>query len=287
MQFHEFGSSENRTILLLDGLPTGWEGSFGSVIPLLSNKYHIITIEPCTTPDTVPATPEDEISQIEDYITANCSGSIHGIYAASFGCATALALYFNRNITFEYMILDGLIDLSYGTLTKPFAALSSKVGFNHVKAIMKLYGPADNKTLGSLEQIDPALSTLQNTYRANYNLFDRLPTGFFTDVSVACWYGGRDLFAPRGAKELRKKFPLMEEKIFRGYTQGGLLSHPNQAADEIDKFLSAAQTPTQLSVTNFKITPIQKKLIGAAAVGLAATATLSAFLLSKKNTKNS
>ncbi len=295
MKFYEFGDTNNMPLMLLHGSSSTWELSFGKVIPILSETFHVIAVgtdglDPADDSEFISF--EEEAKKIEDYVSQNLYGTIYAVYATGLGCGTALTIYFNRKVKLENLILDGAADLSMGPLSKPLAKLAAKTGLGLVqgresKLMMKLYGVATQEDLDELIHTDVTLSTLKNTHYASFELFKKLPKGSFTDIDIACWYGSKELLAPSGARELRKRFPNMQEKIFRNYTQGEILQHPEQMLNEVTRFLTKPAATSEpkgeaISVTNFKISPTQKKIIKAAAIGIAATATLSAILLSTK-----
>lgn len=45
MKFHEFGNKNQTTVMLIHGLGTTWEKSFGKVIPVLTPHYYVVAVE--------------------------------------------------------------------------------------------------------------------------------------------------------------------------------------------------------------------------------------------------
>lgn len=67
MKFYEFGTENEKTLMLLHGNATTWEMSFAKCIPVLAEKYHVIAVgldgyDP--TEDTETISDEDEAEKI-------------------------------------------------------------------------------------------------------------------------------------------------------------------------------------------------------------------------------
>jgi hypothetical protein len=87
MQFEEMGNMDGKTLMLLPGTCCNYQTNFGTVIPKLSEKYHLICVNydgfdgsDAIFPDIITVT-----EKIEKYIQDNHGGRLDGAIGSSLG----------------------------------------------------------------------------------------------------------------------------------------------------------------------------------------------------------
>ena len=106
MTFEEIGLENGKTLMLLPGTCCNWETNFGSVIPELSKKYHLI----CVNYDGFDGSDEifpDMITvteKIEKYIIENHQGHIDGAIGSSLGSSFVGQLIQRKKVHIDHGI---------------------------------------------------------------------------------------------------------------------------------------------------------------------------------------
>lgn len=247
MRFHEFGNKNQTTVMLIHGLGTTWEKSFGKVIPLLTPYYYVVAVglnghNPEEKSDYING--EKEAEQVEKYIQNNLDGKIDVIYASSLGCITALLTAYRRNVTVRNIILDGTADMSLGLFNKSASKVAGWFGEKIITGKMNWFLKVGGITPEMLQTfLYPGISrmTMKNAFydaASMFNQIDKMEP--FKAVRVACWYGSKEKLAARGAKKIRKTFPNGKDTLFEGFGHGEILLHPEQFCKEMKRFLNGS-----------------------------------------------
>lgn len=106
MQFEEMGNLSGQTLMLLPGTCCDWQTNFERVIPVLSEKYHLI----CVNYDGFDGS--DEIfpdmmtvtEKIEHYIKENHAGRLDGAIGSSLGSSFVGQLVQRKNVHIDHAI---------------------------------------------------------------------------------------------------------------------------------------------------------------------------------------
>ena len=245
MKFHEFGVHNEKTVMLIHGLATTWEKSFGKVIPLLTENYHVIAAgldghDPDEKTDYING--ELETEQVEEYIRNNLGGRIDVIYGSSLGCVTALLTAYRRKVIVKNVMLDGTVNMTLGIFNKPASKLAGWFGEQVLKGKMNWFlklGGITPEMLDELLYTGISKTTLKNAFYDGSSLFTRVnKMEPYRGVRLACWYGTNEKPAAKGAKKIRKAFPNGKDTIFEGFGHGEILLHPEQYCEEFQRFLS-------------------------------------------------
>ncbi|NLB27094.1 MAG: alpha/beta hydrolase [Bacteroidales bacterium] len=248
MKFYEFGTKNERTLMLLHGNASTWEMSFGESIPLLSERYHVIAVgmdgfDP--SDDTEYISGEEEAAKIEEYIISHLGGEVFSIYTASLGGVPAMLMCFNDKVKIKNLILDGAEKLSFGILNRPFAKFAANIGYKLAQGksrlLIRMILGVPPDMLDELMFTGASKKTLLNACYASTRIYPNVPKGQpRTDIRVAFWYGSKEKgLCKKGAKALRKYFPELEEREYKDYSHGSILQHPEQLCNEIDSFLNS------------------------------------------------
>ncbi|MDO4649736.1 MAG: alpha/beta hydrolase [Eubacteriales bacterium] len=121
MDFQEFGTEHEKTLLLLPGTAIPWQINFKNVVDEWAKKYHLICVnydgfegdktKIFTDVPTVTA-------KIEDYLLKNHGGRVDGAYGSSLGGSFAGLLVQRRRVHIDHAFI-GSSDLDQGS---PIAA---------------------------------------------------------------------------------------------------------------------------------------------------------------------
>jgi pimeloyl-ACP methyl ester carboxylesterase len=248
MKFHEFGDRDRQSIMLIHGLGTTWDKSFGKVIPLLQADYFVIAAgldghEREETTDYINGDLEAE--QVEAYILERLHGGIDLIYGSSLGCIAALLTAYRRKAAVKNIILDGTADMSMGVLDKPLSNLAGWFGEQVLRGRMNWFlklGGITPEMLEELAYTGISRRTLKNAFLDSASLFRRVGTMEpYNGVRSAFWYGSKEKSAARGAGKIRRAFPNVEDKRYQGYGHGELLLHPEEFCKELRSFLGGGR----------------------------------------------
>lgn len=244
MIFHEFGKRSGKSIMLIHGLGTTWEKSFGKVIPRLKGDYFVIAAsldghDPEET--TEYSNGKREAEQIEDYIKNHLQGRIDLIYGSSLGCIPALLTAYRRQAAVKKIILDGTADMSLGVLDRPLSGFAGWFGEQVLQGRMNWFlklGGITPEMLQELAYTGISRTTLRNAFLDSASLFRRVgKMRPCSGVKAALWYGSKEKSAAKGAKKIRRAFPNGPDKTFKGYGHGVLLLHPEEFSRELKSWL--------------------------------------------------
>lgn len=106
MKFEEIGNMSGKTLMLLPGTSCDWQTNFGTVLPELTKKYHLI----CVNYDGFDGSDDiflDMISvteKIEQYIKNKYAGKIDGAIGSSLGSSFVGQLVMRQNIHIDHAI---------------------------------------------------------------------------------------------------------------------------------------------------------------------------------------
>lgn len=245
MQFHEFGSKNQPTLMLIHGLATTWQQSFGKIIPLLSQHFYVIAVgldghNPGEQSDYLSGHKEAE--QLEQYIQHNLDGKIDVIYASSLGCISALWTVNRGQVRVGHIILDGAADMSVGVFNKPAAKLAGWLGEKIVTGKMDWYlklGGVTPEMLQTFLYPDISRATLTNAFYDAAAMFSQIiKLAPNQAVRLACWSGSEEKLTVRGAEKIRQAFPNGRDTSFEGFGHGEILLHPERFNQELQRFLA-------------------------------------------------
>lgn len=106
MQFEEIGNMSGKTLMLLPGTCCDWQTNFGTVIPELAEKYHLICVNydgfdgsDDIFPDMITVT-----EKIENYIRENHYGRLDGAIGSSLGSSFVGQLVMRKNVHIDHAI---------------------------------------------------------------------------------------------------------------------------------------------------------------------------------------
>ncbi|MCV7153773.1 alpha/beta fold hydrolase [Mycolicibacterium pyrenivorans] len=247
MQFHQFGTANPHRLMLIHGLATTWQQSFGAVIPRLAANYHVIAVgmdghDPNERREF--STSAAAATSAAEFVRREFDGHLDALYAASLGCTVAMSMVIREKVHVDHLVLDGAARPSFGVLTLPIAKLTATMVHGAARGryalLLRLFGLTPQMRDHFLYK-GASKTTLTNGCREGLTFFDMLPPAtHYPDIAVACWYGSREKrLVDKGIAKLREYFPELEERAFPGYGHGEILQHPEQFIAELEGFLSS------------------------------------------------
>lgn len=248
MRVHGFGETGLPTVVLIHGLATTWEQSFGEVIPLLSPRYRVLAVglsghDPGDADDFVSR--RHEADQLGLYLQREHGGHVLGVFGASLGAAVAVELACSRLVRIDSLVLDGLVRFPSERLLWCLSTLAARVGGAVIAGrgawLLRLAGLTP-ETIADLLYRGVSETSLRNGFVEGFNVYTMLRDApVQRGVRVACWYGAKEARLVRGGvREVRRCFPQLTEHAFAGYGHGEVLKHPTQFVDELIAFLGHA-----------------------------------------------
>lgn len=245
MRLHCFGEADLPTVVLVHGLATTWEQSFGKIIPLLSARYYVVAVslsghDPNDPDDFVSR--ESEARQLALHLCQERAGTAHGVFGASLGAAVAVELACSGQVRIDHLVLDGLVRLPIDRFTRRLAGPAARLGRAVIAGrggwLLRLAGLTP-EALEGLVYGGVSETSLRNGFVEGFGVYTMLRNApVQREVRVACWYGDKEArLVAAGMRELRRPFPTITERIFPGYGHGEILKHPDQFVDELTAFL--------------------------------------------------
>ncbi len=236
MKFYEFGTENEKTLILLHGMCQKWQSVYEQ-LKELQTEYHLIlpVLTGYSLDDTNYVSFADECRQLEEYVCDKYNGKIHGVYGISQGATILSELLARNNIEIKYAILDGVYVAHQGKLCGKIGAKAirniKKNGGIHLKKYgwaIKLMGMSEEDIKEELNRMyfdfpDEHLDHyfIENyTYRANPNLIH-------TKTKVYLFCGSKEPYAKKSHRMLKKHIMNWEEKIFQGMGHSNMLMKHN------------------------------------------------------------
>ena len=126
MKIEEMGNMGGKTLMLLPGTCCDWQTNFGSVLDILSEKYHLICVnyDGFDGSDSIFVDEIIETEKIEQYIIEKHNGRVDGAIGSSLGSSFVGQLIQRKRIHIDHGIF-GSPDLDQSG--KLFAWLQSKL----------------------------------------------------------------------------------------------------------------------------------------------------------------
>lgn len=246
MKYFEFGIENETTLLLLHGVDTTWQISFGRFIELAKEKYHIIAVaEDGFNPDE-PAVDAvsviDEAKKVTEYLVDKFDGRIDIILGESLGGMIMTEIMLDSRIKVHTAIADGFTIMEFPEFKHdlPKRMLSSAIAEIELfffkkfskKLLAKLVGLKNEEELKQMLYTDMSKTTLYNLeysmmpYRYKYEAFNLADTYL--------WHGEKE----PGLKHVRKKVDRnkyhFKHKVFPDCGHGSLLLQPERLLQEVN-----------------------------------------------------
>ncbi len=248
MNFHTFGCSDNKAIVLIHGVLTPWQ-MWEYQIDKLKNDFYIIvpaldghTEEDASEFENV----QQEAALIENYIIKNCDSKVYAVCGISMGGVISGVIWKNNRIKIDKLIMDGA----------PFLKVPKFMVGIMVSNYLKIVHSSkkhDPKTLDGFKK-----NLLPEKYLPNYLAFidkmsdetiinmvnsvcsDNYPDNVKSSADVLFIHGTKanEMVAARVAKRLKKDYPQMKIICHKGLSHcENALFHPDKWYDDVIGFL--------------------------------------------------
>ena len=254
MKFYEFGKENKTTVMFLPGNMMTHR-QFELLVPMLEDKYHIITVSFDgfdETGETTYTTAKKQAEKLAAYIRKNLNGRIDLVLSESLGGAPNIFLTRSKSISIGGIIMDGasywnlgllnslakstLYKIPYGIVTK-----AKKSGtFNIPGWLLKSMGLTQEKINAITHQmcLDVSAETLKATFSEGIDLYNHVERWEpRTDIPIACWYGEKEANMKKAVKIMKKAFPNVEVHPFAGFGHGELVYHEKLFIRELESFM--------------------------------------------------
>ena len=255
MKFYEFGKENEKTIMLLPGnLMT--HRQYEKLVPMLDNKYHIITVSFDgfdETGETTYTTAEEQANKLAKFIKENLNGRIDLVYAESLGGCPATYLTRIKDISIGGIIISGTSYWNLGifnnfarkTLYKipyKFMSKAKKDGtLNLPNWLLKSMGRSNEELQSMLSQmcVDVTSQTMYATFSEGIDFYLNVAKWEAnTSIPFACWYGEKESNMKKAIKELKRAFPNIEIHSFKGLGHGEIVNNEDILIKELEIFMN-------------------------------------------------
>ena len=246
MLFNEFGDINNPAVLLLHGMMQDWHSEYEMLKPLEECYRLIIPAQDGFYDGSGEFTTfADQASQIEEYITQNHQGKIHGAYGASQGGLMLTELLTRNKIDLGTVIMDGCYVAHQGRLAGIITAWMFR-RYKHNGKFPALINYMMKKMGSSIEEIEDGLKglyfdasdkSIRRNFIQNYTYRTRKQIAL-NGSKVNLWCGSKEPYAIKSHNELKKYLKNYSEEIMDGFGHGEfLLKHQTECCEKIRRTL--------------------------------------------------
>ena len=246
MKFHTFGNKENKVIVLIHGVFTPWQ-IWKTQITALKEKYYVVV--PALDAHIEEHSSEfisigEEAEQIEKYIIKEFNGHVFAVCGLSMGGAIANRLFERDSVRIEVLVLDG------APLVKS-SVISEKVMISSYKSILHKSKNRDEKTIENFKRVFLPEEYLESYLRFADTMSDSSVENMIHSVCssepsycenknntrILFLHGtkGNEVYSRRSAKLMKKHYPELTIKCFKGY------KHTELAVYKPDEWLETAE----------------------------------------------
>lgn len=239
MEFHTFGNTNNKKLLLMHGMICDWQKFYNLLKPLEQDFYLIVpAMDGCYDGALDFISFADECRQIEEYVKKEHGGQLDAVWGISQGATLMSELLARNNLKIRIAILDGIYLAHQGKWCadfglKEFLKMQKNGGqvTPAMQQICKLMGLSKND-MGELSLMYWG-SSRESMYRnllENYT-YHVNPGIRNSDTKVYLWCGSKEPYAKKSHRILKKYLKNYSETIWPGMGHGKLLF------SETDKYI--------------------------------------------------
>lgn len=246
MQFHEMGNAAAPTLLIMHGMLQRYDPDM-PLYRLLAARYRLILpVQDGLYPGSGDFTCfADQARQVEDYVQAQHGGHLRGAYGASQGGLMLTELMTRGNIAIDEVITDGAYVAHQGRAAAwlgvcVFRLMQRRGGKppRIMDAVMPRMG-LTREDYAMLDQMYWAASreTVRRNLMENYTYRVRPALADWPGM-VHLWCGGKEPYALKSHREMKRYLRRYEERVFPGLGHGQmLLREPARLAGMIAEVL--------------------------------------------------
>lgn len=255
MKFYEYGKENKTTIMLLPGNMMTHR-QFEHIVPLLENKYHVITVSFDgfdETGDTTYTTAKKQAEKLAAFIRKKLNGRVDLVLSESLGGAPALFLTRSKTISIGGMIIDGASYWNLGIMNPLAKCTLYRIPYGIVKKarkdgrikmpiwLLKSMGLTQEEIDSMTHQMCLSVSaeSLKATFVEGIELYNYVEKWEpETDMPIACWHGENESNMKKAVKTMKKAFPELQEYIFEGLGHGESVLNEEKFVRAIEDFMA-------------------------------------------------
>ena len=247
MQFHEYGDTGKKTLMVMHGMICDWQ-KFRELFMPLEQDFRVIYPAMNGCYDGAPdfRSFAEECSEIERYLIDHHNGRLDAAVGVSQGATLMAILASHGIVSVDKAILDGVYVAHQGKLCADLALKAflrmRKNGGMPSKAFIKAL-PLMGLDESDLDEFKLMYwGATRESMRANVieNYTYRVPADFRIDhTKVFLWCGSKEPYAKKSHEILKEHIADCEERIFDGYGHGQkMIRDTVDYLNEIKKALS-------------------------------------------------
>lgn len=230
MIFREFGDKALPTIVLLHGGGLSW-WAFTDIIPLLKEKYHVVTPIIDGHGDdgkTTFISIEESAQKLLQYIDTNINGNVHALCGLSLGGQIIIDVLSRRVDIAKYAVIESAMVIPPGSLTRLLAKSSGMFyGLIRYKWFAKLQAKAlyINKNLFNQYFNDSKNMSKESLVNISIsNVGYKVPVGLkYSKAKVMIIIGGKEMrIMDKSARKLISILPNARLYKYPGMRHGEL-----------------------------------------------------------------
>ncbi len=248
MRFHEFGDKNNPIMMLIHGVLTPWQ-MWERQIEYFSDRYFVIVPALDAHIEEEPSeyiSAEAEAENITEYVLNSYGKNVFLLAGLSMGGVVANKIFESGKLGIKHLVFDGaplvkaprimesIMRRNYTSIIHGAKKREQKVLQNFVKYFMpeRFLPPflefADTMSDESVANIVKAACRCDIHKIAD------------TDTKILFLHGTKanEMFAKKAAKRMKKIYPNVTVKVFKGYAHGELeIYHPDEWREVTEAFI--------------------------------------------------
>ncbi len=248
MRFHEFGDKNNPIMILIHGVLTPWQ-MWEKQIEYFSERYFVIVPALDAHIEEEPSeyiSAEAEAERIEKYIIDNYATDVFLLAGLSMGGVVANKIFESGKLRINHLVFDGaplvkasrvmesIMKKNYLSIIYGAKKREQKVLQNFVKYFMpERFLPPFLKFADTMSD-----ESVANIVKAACRCEIHKVTDTNTKILFLHGTNANELFAKKAAKRMKKIYPDVTVKVFKGYAHGELaIYHPDEWCEIANSFL--------------------------------------------------
>lgn len=247
MEIKHFGDSQGKSVLLLHGNLMCWR-QFEDLIPLLEKDYSVYAVSFDGfdgSRSTIYTTAQAQADKLEDFLCTELGGHVDMLFAESLGCGPAVLLKSSPKVKIDHMILSGPEYLDFGVLNGLILKVMPPKQYETARKktmpvwALRFMGQTEQgmQTMMSRIPDNISLESVRATWAAGLYLY-RTDFPVQPEAKVACWYGEKEGHMKKAIQRLRRAYPKLTVRCFRGFGHGDIINHPDLLASELIDFMT-------------------------------------------------
>ena len=247
MEIKHFGDPQGKSVLLLHGNLMCWR-QFENLIPLLEKDYSVYAVSFDGfdgSRSTTYTTAQAQADKLEDFLCTELGGQVDMLFAESLGCGPAVLLKSSLKVKIDHMILSGPEYLDFGVLNGLILKVMPPKQYETARKktmpawALRFMGQTEQgmQTMMSRIPDNISLESVRATWAAGLYLY-RTDFPVQPEAKVACWYGEKEGHMKKAIQRLRRAYPKLTVRCFRGFGHGDIINHPDLLASEMIDFMT-------------------------------------------------